>query len=113
MLGGATKQVNAKNSHVDGSFIDPEKIRELARQVDVLTVEIEHVDTYVLEEIAENGVVFQQIGEVVRRHDITDGNHLNAPTHRTLLDHSAKDQAANSTKPVNSNFYRHIISISS
>jgi phosphoribosylaminoimidazole carboxylase len=50
------KQVNGKNAHVDGSFIDPEKIRELARQVDVLTVEIEHVDTYVLEEIAENGV---------------------------------------------------------
>jgi phosphoribosylaminoimidazole carboxylase len=50
------KQVNAKNPHIDGSFIDGEKIRELARQVDVLTVEIEHVDTYVLEEIAEKGV---------------------------------------------------------
>ncbi|KAF4629453.1 hypothetical protein G7Y89_g8696 [Cudoniella acicularis] len=50
------KQVNAKNAHIDGSFIDAEKIRELARQVDILTVEIEHVDTYVLEEIAEKGV---------------------------------------------------------
>ncbi|KAL3418029.1 phosphoribosylaminoimidazole carboxylase [Phlyctema vagabunda] len=50
------KQVNAKNPHVDGSFTDPEKIRELARQCDVLTVEIEHVDTYVLEEVAEKGV---------------------------------------------------------
>lgn len=50
------KQVNAKTPHVDGSFIDPEKIRELARQVDIMTVEIEHVDTHVLEEIAEKGV---------------------------------------------------------
>src|SRR3954453_1978343 len=50
------KQVNAKQPHVDGSFVDPEKIRELARQVDILTVEIEHVDTHVLEEIAEKGV---------------------------------------------------------
>ena len=50
------KQINAKESHINGSFTDPEKIRELARQVDILTVEIEHVDTEVLEEIAERGV---------------------------------------------------------
>ncbi|CAL3971149.1 unnamed protein product [Diplocarpon coronariae] len=50
------KQVNAKARHVDGSFVDSEKIRELARQVDILTVEIEHVDTYILEEIAEKGI---------------------------------------------------------
>ncbi|KAH6665973.1 hypothetical protein B0J14DRAFT_660108 [Halenospora varia] len=54
--GSPAKQVNAKNAHIDGSFIDAEKIRELARQVDILTVEIEHVDTYVLEEIAEKGI---------------------------------------------------------
>jgi phosphoribosylaminoimidazole carboxylase len=50
------KQVNAKNEHINGSFVDAEKIRELARKVDILTVEIEHVDTQVLEEIAENGI---------------------------------------------------------
>ncbi|KAH6724521.1 phosphoribosylaminoimidazole carboxylase-like protein [Leptodontidium sp. MPI-SDFR-AT-0119] len=50
------KQVNAKIAHIDGSFIDPEKIRELAAQVDILTVEIEHVDTHILEEIAEKGI---------------------------------------------------------
>jgi len=55
------KQVNAKVPHVDGSFIDPEKIRELARKVDILTVEIEHVDTHILEEIAEKGV--ETVGE--------------------------------------------------
>ncbi|CCM00521.1 uncharacterized protein FIBRA_02555 [Fibroporia radiculosa] len=38
-------------SHVDGSFADPVKIRELAAKVDVLTVEIEHVDAAVLDEV--------------------------------------------------------------
>jgi phosphoribosylaminoimidazole carboxylase len=73
------KQVNAKNAHINGSFIDAEKIRELAREVDILTVEIEHVDTQVLEEIAENGVEiiernrqkwsrFSQVGELSERY---------------------------------------------
>lgn len=51
------KMVNNREiQHLDGSFKDAEKIRELARQCDILTVEIEHVDTEVLEEIAEKGV---------------------------------------------------------
>lgn len=37
--------------HVDGSFADPIKIKELAEKVDVLTVEIEHVDAVALEKI--------------------------------------------------------------
>ncbi|KAJ7595074.1 phosphoribosylaminoimidazole carboxylase [Mycena floridula] len=40
-----------KLSHIDGSFTDPEKIRQLAAQVDVLTVEIEHVDVSALESL--------------------------------------------------------------
>ncbi|THG94512.1 hypothetical protein EW145_g8125, partial [Phellinidium pouzarii] len=40
--------------HVDGSFSDPAKIRELASKVDILTVEIEHVDVDVLEDIAKS-----------------------------------------------------------
>lgn len=36
---------------VDGSFTDPQAIRQLASKCDVLTVEIEHVDTHVLEEL--------------------------------------------------------------
>ncbi len=43
--------------HVTGSFNDPAKIRELAAKCDILTVEIEHVNTEVLEEIAIKGVV--------------------------------------------------------
>ncbi|KAF9262857.1 phosphoribosylaminoimidazole carboxylase [Marasmius fiardii PR-910] len=40
--------------HVDGSFKDPEKIKELAAAVDVLTVEIEHVDVDALEEVQKS-----------------------------------------------------------
>ncbi|PHH75693.1 hypothetical protein CDD82_4318 [Ophiocordyceps australis] len=50
------KQIMASNRHVAGSFKDAAKVRELASQCDVLTVEIEHVDTQVLEEIATKGV---------------------------------------------------------
>jgi len=38
-------------AHIDGSFADPEKIQELANKVDVLTVEIEHVDASSLEQV--------------------------------------------------------------
>ncbi|TFY73594.1 hypothetical protein EWM64_g10417, partial [Hericium alpestre] len=44
-------------AHVDGSFSDPAKIRELASKVDVLTVEIEHVNVDVLEEVQNSGNV--------------------------------------------------------
>ncbi|KAI1755025.1 phosphoribosylaminoimidazole carboxylase [Xylaria castorea] len=50
------KQINHNNLHVTGSFKDPEKIKELASRCDVLTVEIEHVECDVLEEIATKGV---------------------------------------------------------
>jgi phosphoribosylaminoimidazole carboxylase len=43
------KQVNGTNPGVDGSFSDPQAIRKLAQKCDILTVEIEHVNTHVLE----------------------------------------------------------------
>ena len=51
------RQINSSPKHVTGSFNDPDKIRELAVKCDVLTVEIEHVNADVLEEIATKGVV--------------------------------------------------------
>ena len=45
------KQINAINPGVNGAFTDPQAIRKLAQQCDVLTIEIEHVDTNVLEEL--------------------------------------------------------------
>ena len=50
------KQIGQNPKHVTGSFIDPEKIRELATKCDVLTIETEHVNTEVLKEIATKGV---------------------------------------------------------
>ncbi|KAL2256199.1 hypothetical protein VTK26DRAFT_2044 [Humicola hyalothermophila] len=50
------KQAHNTYRHVTGSFKDPERIRELAAQSDYLSVEIEHVETEVLEEIEKNGV---------------------------------------------------------
>lgn len=49
------KQIVAPRSpgltHIDGSFADPEKIKQLASKVDIITAEIEHVDAGVLKEI--------------------------------------------------------------
>ncbi|KAK7204641.1 phosphoribosylaminoimidazole carboxylase [Myxozyma melibiosi] len=45
------KQIRASDEHVTGSFADAAAVRELAEKVDVLTIEIEHVDTTVLFEL--------------------------------------------------------------
>ncbi|TNY23418.1 phosphoribosylaminoimidazole carboxylase [Rhodotorula diobovata] len=50
---------SAPLQHIDGAFTDAVKIRELARQVDVVTVEIEHVNVDALEEVANE---FAQTG---------------------------------------------------
>ncbi|PSR97529.1 phosphoribosylaminoimidazole carboxylase [Coniella lustricola] len=50
------KQINNNSKHVVGSFKDPAKIRELASSCDVLTVEIEHIETDVLEELESKGI---------------------------------------------------------
>ncbi|KAA1478656.1 Phosphoribosylaminoimidazole carboxylase [Dentipellis sp. KUC8613] len=55
------KQIIAPSSpslaHIDGSFSDPAKIKELASKVDILTVEIEHVNVDVLDEVQKAGNV--------------------------------------------------------
>ena len=57
------KQINylpgpdGKSKHIDGSFADPQKIRELAKQVDVLTIEIEHVDAVQLQKVLDDKLV--------------------------------------------------------
>lgn len=45
------KQINALDSHVDGSFTDLDSITKLAHKCDVLTVEIEHVDVSALKSV--------------------------------------------------------------
>lgn len=46
------KQINTNASHVNGSFSDPDAVRQLAELCDVMTIEIEHVNTDVLEDIS-------------------------------------------------------------
>lgn len=51
--GSSAKQVSNHDGHIDGSFKDREAIQKLADRSDVVTVEIEHVDTEILEEISD------------------------------------------------------------
>ncbi|KAJ5109094.1 phosphoribosylaminoimidazole carboxylase [Penicillium angulare] len=46
------KQISFHDGHVTGSFKEKEAVRQLAKSCDVITAEIEHVDTYALEEVA-------------------------------------------------------------
>lgn len=49
----SAKQVSNHDGHIDGSFKEPDAITKLAAQSDVITIEIEHVDTKILEEISK------------------------------------------------------------
>ncbi|KAH6853894.1 hypothetical protein B0I37DRAFT_360580 [Chaetomium sp. MPI-CAGE-AT-0009] len=62
------KQAHNTNRHVTGSFKDPARIRELATQSDFLSVEIEHVETEVLEDIEKNGVEVKQADGTTKTH---------------------------------------------
>lgn len=46
------KQISFHDGHLTGSFKEREAVRQLAKSCDVMTAEIEHVDTYALEEVA-------------------------------------------------------------
>jgi phosphoribosylaminoimidazole carboxylase len=49
-----TKQITAHGDHIDGSFKNSDDIILLAKRCDVLTIEIEHVDTEILKELDGN-----------------------------------------------------------
>ncbi len=53
------KQINylPDQQHIDGAFSDPAKILELAEKVDVLTIEIEHVDAKPLQQALDQKIV--------------------------------------------------------
>ncbi|KAG0637181.1 putative phosphoribosylaminoimidazole carboxylase [Tuber brumale] len=60
------KQINALHAHIDGSFSDPKAILKLAKECDVLTVEVEHVDTKALEELEASKVEVQPSWKTIR-----------------------------------------------
>jgi phosphoribosylaminoimidazole carboxylase len=51
------KQISASSHHIDGAFNDADKIRQLAKSVDVLTIEIEHVNADALQRVFDDGSV--------------------------------------------------------
>jgi phosphoribosylaminoimidazole carboxylase len=51
------KQISAHDGHIEGSFKDAAAVKQLASISDVVTVEIEHVDTQMLEEVASQVIV--------------------------------------------------------
>ncbi|CAE7247419.1 ade6 [Symbiodinium natans] len=51
---------------VKGSFQDADKVRELAKKCDILTLEVEHVNAEVLEELHQQGVPIQPLPFVVK-----------------------------------------------
>lgn len=64
--GTPSKQISAHDGHVDGSFSDRTGIQKLAASSDILTVEIEHVDTHVLEELALKGHKVEPSWQTIR-----------------------------------------------
>src|SRR4051812_2801929 len=51
------KQISSHNGHIAGSFKDAASVKKLAQVSDVVTVEIEHVDTNMLEEVSSEVTV--------------------------------------------------------
>ncbi|KAF2835420.1 phosphoribosyl-aminoimidazole carboxylase [Patellaria atrata CBS 101060] len=51
------KKIHAHGDHIAGKFTNKESIEELAKSCDVITVEIEHVNTYVLEGVSEKVMI--------------------------------------------------------
>src|ERR1700712_4750735 len=65
--GAPAKQITSHDQHVNGSFKDVDSIQELAARADVLTIEIEHVDTEVLRVIETEGkVAVERSSETIR-----------------------------------------------
>lgn len=49
-------QINATGDHIDGSFTNEEQVLELAKTVDVLTCEIEHIQVDALERVEKDNL---------------------------------------------------------
>ena len=71
-------------------------------------------------EAALGRIVFQQIGQVVRRHDVSNGHHFkllascgaNILPHQSLFNHGAENQPTDPPKSINRNFNCHNLSFS-
>ncbi|KAK5135707.1 hypothetical protein LTR08_004693 [Meristemomyces frigidus] len=60
------KQVANHRDHIDGSFKDAAAVKKLAARSDVVTIEIEHVNTETLEQISSEGADVQPHWRTIR-----------------------------------------------
>jgi phosphoribosylaminoimidazole carboxylase len=60
------KQINSLDEHVDGSFSEAESIKKLSSKSDVVTIEIEHVNADVLEELEKAGANIQPSASTIK-----------------------------------------------
>ncbi|KAA8899131.1 hypothetical protein TRICI_006401 [Trichomonascus ciferrii] len=60
------KQINSLDEHVDGSFSEAESIKKLSSKSDVVTIEIEHVNVGVLEELEKAGANIQPSASTIK-----------------------------------------------
>lgn len=57
ILGATHNIADGPQKHITGSFKDADRIKELAKACDVVTAEIEHIDTRTLEELSGQGAI--------------------------------------------------------
>ncbi|KAK7509930.1 uncharacterized protein IWZ02DRAFT_146975 [Phyllosticta citriasiana] len=94
--GAPAKQISAHAGHIDGSFKDAESIKKLAQACDVITFEIEHINTKVLEEL-EGTVAIEPHWSTVRtiQDKYAQKEHLSshgvAVAESISLDHATED----------------------
>ncbi|KAI8647046.1 phosphoribosylaminoimidazole carboxylase [Parasitella parasitica] len=96
------KQIESTQSHIAGAFNDATKISELASQVDVLTVEIEHVDADVLAKIEKEGRVrvcpsaftVKTIQDKFKQKQYLESHNIPVAEYRETKDAEAVKQAA-------------------
>jgi phosphoribosylaminoimidazole carboxylase len=101
--GAPAKQITNHDGHIDGSFKDGEAIKRLAAQCSVLTCEIEHIDTEILEQISPE-TVFEPSWKTIRtiQDKYLQKEHLqkhNVATAESIpLVSATKDELANAAK---------------
>ncbi|KAI8089884.1 phosphoribosylaminoimidazole carboxylase [Halteromyces radiatus] len=101
-LDAPAKQIENTQAHIAGAFNDEAKIRELASKVDVLTVEIEHVNATVLKSLETQGKAIHPSPSTVQiiQDKFTQKNHLTAhgipvADYMETLDRPGVEAAAN------------------
>lgn len=60
-------------------------------------------------ELALGGVILQQVGEVIGRDEVVDGDHLDLLAQQTLIADRPEDQPTNAAEPINTNTNCHSV----